>query len=33
LVTTGYEMGVRFTDVAERPGGPATNLLAQRAAE
>jgi len=32
LVTTGYELGVQFTDVAERPGGPATNLLAQRAA-
>ena len=33
LATTGYEMGVRFTDVAERVPGPAVNLLAQRAAD
>jgi predicted amidohydrolase len=33
LVTTGYELGLRFTDVAERVPGPAVNLLAQRAAD
>jgi predicted amidohydrolase len=33
LATTGYELGLRFTDVAERPGGHAVNLLAQRAAD
>jgi predicted amidohydrolase len=33
LATTGYELGLRFTDVAERVPGPATNLLAQRAAD
>jgi predicted amidohydrolase len=33
LVTTGYELGVRFTDVAERVPGPSVNLLAQRAAD
>ncbi len=33
LVTTGYECGVRFTDLAERVPGPTANLLAQRAAE
>ncbi len=33
LVTTGYECGVRFTDLAERVPGPTVNLLAQRAAE
>ena len=33
LATTGYEMGLQFTDVAERPTGPAVNLLAQRAAD
>ena len=33
LATTGYELGVRFTDVAERVPGPAVNLLAQRAAD
>lgn len=31
LATTGYECGVRFTDLAERVPGPTTNLLAQRA--
>ena len=29
LATTGYELGLRFTDVAERPAGHAVNLLAQ----
>ena len=33
LATTGYELGVGFTDVAERVPGPAVNLLAQRAAD
>ena len=33
LATTGYELGLRFTDVAERVPGPATNILAQRAAD
>jgi len=33
LVTTGYECGVRFTDLGERVPGPTVNLLAQRAAE
>ncbi len=33
LATTGYELGLRFTDVAERVPGPAANLLAQRAAD
>jgi predicted amidohydrolase len=33
LATTGYELGVSFTDVAERVPGPAVNLLAQRAAD
>jgi predicted amidohydrolase len=33
LVTTGYECGVRFTDLAERVPGATVNLLAQRAAE
>ncbi|MGD8595950.1 MAG: carbon-nitrogen hydrolase family protein, partial [Anaerolineae bacterium] len=33
LATTGYELGVRFTDVAERVPGHAVNLLAQRAAD
>ncbi len=32
LATTGYELGLRFTDVAERVPGPAVNLLTQRAA-
>lgn len=33
LVTTGYECGVEFTDLAERVPGPAVNLLAQRAGD
>jgi len=33
LATTGYECGVRFTDLAERVPGPTVNLLAQRAAD
>ena len=33
LVTTGYECGMRFTELAERVPGPAVNLLAQRAGE
>jgi predicted amidohydrolase len=33
LANTGYELGLRFTDVAERVPGPAANLLAQRAAD
>ena len=33
LATTGYELGLRFTDVAERVPGPSVNLLAQRAAD
>jgi predicted amidohydrolase len=33
LVTTGYECGVRFTELAERVPGHAVNLLAQRASE
>jgi predicted amidohydrolase len=33
LTTTGYELGLRFTDVAERVPGQAVNLLAQRAAD
>lgn len=33
LATTGYELGVRFTEVAERVPGHAVNLLAQRAAD
>ncbi len=33
LVTTGYELGVRFTEVAERIPGHSVNLLAQRAAD
>lgn len=32
LVVTGYELGLRFTEVAQRIPGPASNLLAQRAA-
>lgn len=31
LVTTGYECGVRFTDLAERIPGPATNIIAEQA--
>ena len=33
LITTGYECGVRFTDLAERIPGHAVNLIAQQAAE
>lgn len=33
LAITGYELGLRFTDVAERVPGHAVNLLAQRAAD
>lgn len=33
LSTTGYECGVRFTELAERVPGPAVNLLAQWAEE
>jgi len=33
LVTTGYECGVQFTELAERDSGPIVNLIAQRAAE
>lgn len=33
LATTGYEMGLRFTDVAERVPGHTVNLMAQRAAD
>jgi predicted amidohydrolase len=33
LVITGYECGVRFTELAERIPGHSVNLLAQRASE
>ena len=33
LVTTGYECGVRFTDLAERVPGHIANLMAKRAAD
>ncbi len=33
LVTSGYEMGVRFTELAQRVPGPTVNLMSQRAAE
>ncbi|MGQ9584736.1 MAG: carbon-nitrogen hydrolase family protein [Anaerolineae bacterium] len=33
LVTTGYECGVRFTDLAERVPGHTVNLVARRASE
>jgi predicted amidohydrolase len=33
LVTTGYELGVQFTEVAERVPGHSVNLIAQRAAD
>jgi predicted amidohydrolase len=33
LATSGYELGVRFTEVAERVPGHTVNLLAQRAAD
>ncbi len=33
LITTGYENGPRFTDLAQRIPGPTVNLIAQRASE
>lgn len=33
LATTGYECGVRFTQLAQRVPGPSTNVIAQRANE
>ena len=33
LATSGYELGVKFTELAQRIPGPATNLMAQRAAD
>jgi predicted amidohydrolase len=33
LVTSGYEMGVKFTDMAQQVPGPTINLLSQRAQE
>jgi predicted amidohydrolase len=33
LITSGYELGVRFTELAQRIPGPAVNLIAQRANE
>ncbi len=33
LCTTGYECGVRFTELAQRVPGPTMNLIAQRASE
>lgn len=33
LATTGYEMGPRFPDLAQRIPGPTVNLIAQRASE
>jgi predicted amidohydrolase len=33
LVTSGYELGVQFTELAQRVPGPAVNLMAQRAAD
>ncbi|WP_119072519.1 carbon-nitrogen hydrolase family protein [Aggregatilinea lenta] len=33
LITSGYELGVRFTELAQRIPGPSVNVLAQRAAE
>lgn len=33
LVTSGYELGVRFTEMAQRVPGPTVNMMAQRAAE
>ncbi len=33
LVTSGFELGVRFTELAQRIPGPSVNLMAQRAAE
>jgi predicted amidohydrolase len=33
LITSGYELGLRFTELAQRVPGPTVNLLAQRANE
>jgi len=33
LITTGYECGVRFTDLAQRVPGVSANVMAQRAQE
>jgi predicted amidohydrolase len=33
LITTGYECGVRFVDLAQRVPGSSVNVIAQRAAE
>ncbi len=33
LITSGYELGVRFTELAQRVPGPTINLIAQRANE
>jgi len=33
LITTGYECGVQFTDLAEQVPGPIVNLIAQRASD
>ncbi|MCZ7539099.1 MAG: carbon-nitrogen hydrolase family protein [Anaerolineae bacterium] len=33
LVTSGFELGVRFTELAQRIPGPSANLIAQRASE
>jgi predicted amidohydrolase len=33
LITTGYECGVQFTELAERVPGPNVNVIAQRAAD
>jgi predicted amidohydrolase len=33
LITSGFELGVRFTELAQRIPGPSVNLMAQRAAE
>ena len=33
LITTGYECGVQFTELAERVPGPTVNLIGQRASD
>lgn len=33
LITTGYEVGVGFTELAERIPGPSVNIMSQRARE
>src|SRR3954464_14115087 len=33
LVTSGYELGLKFTELAQRVPGPAINVMAQRAAD